>query len=237
MDGDQALRFSRARGSAGGCGLDRGDFDRQMNQQKVLKALQQKATSADTLMNIGKVTSLMDALGQNLRTNFEISEIRTLLSLGGDISSDKIISIDLVSDENQLIVSGNIAGAGSIQVPRAGTFEYSEIKAFVQKKLNANEITKEDAHVALFNASGIEGYATRQSERLEKQGFNISAIGNAPTGTFEKIEIYDITKKKSATKKKLEAIYGVKVKTSKSPISVTNDTDFVIIFAKGSSAN
>lgn len=237
MGGDQALRFSRARGSSGGCGLDRGDFDRQMNQQKVLKALQQKATSADTLMNIGKVTSLMDALGQNLRTNFEISEIRTLLSLGGDISSDKIISIDLVSDKNPLIVSGNIAGAGSIQVPRAGTFEYSEIKTFLHKKLNANEITKEDAHIALFNASGIEGYATQQSERLEKQGFNITAIANAPTGTYDNVEIYDITKKKSATKKKLESVYGTKAKTSQPPISVTGDTDFVIIFAKGPSAN
>jgi len=237
MNGDKALRFSRARGSSGGCGLDRGDFDRQMNQQKVLKALQQKATSADTLMNIGKVTSLMDALGQNLRTNFEISEVRTLISLGKDIPSDKVVSIDLVSEENQLIVSGNIPGAGSIQVPRAGTFEYSEIKAFLNKKLNANDITRENAHVALFNASGVEGYAGLQSKRLEKQGFNITAIGNAPTGTYENVEIYDLTKKKSATKKKLQSIYGVKVKTGNPPIAVTGDTDFVIIFAKASSAN
>lgn len=237
MNGDQALRFSRARGSSGGCGLDRGDFDRQINQQKVLKALQEKAVSAGTLTNIGKVTSLMDALGQNLRTDFEISEVRTLMSLGGDISSNEIISIDLVSSENQLIVSGNIAGAGSIQVPRAGTYNYTEIKAFLNKKLNANTITKEDAHVALFNASGIEGYATKQSEKLQKQGFNITAVGNAPTGTYKNVEIYDLTKKKPATKKKLQSIYDVEVRTGASPIPVTGDTDFVVIFAQRSSAD
>ncbi len=237
MNGEQALRFSRARGAAGACGLNQGDFDRQLNQQKVLKALQVKATSAGTLTNIGKVTGLMDAMGQNLRTDFEMAEVRTLMELGKDIPSDKVTSIDLVSQEDPLIVSGNIPRAGSTQVPRAGTYDYSEIQAFLQKKLNANDISREDAHVALFNASGVEGYAGSQSDQLEKQGFNITATDNAPAGTYDQVEVYDLTGKKAATKKKLASIYGVKVRTGQPSFTVTSDTDFVVIFGKATSAD
>ena len=237
MKGDEALRFSRARGSAGGCGLDRGDFDRQINQQKVLKALQAKATSAGTLTNVGKVTGLMDAMGQNLRTDFEMAEVRTLMSLARDIPSGSVKSIDLVDEKNQLIVSGNIPGAGSTQVPRAGNFDYSEIHRFLDKKLNASEVSREDAHVALFNASGVEGYAGQQQERLEKQGMNITAAQNAPTGSYSKIELYDLKGKKPATKAKLQSIYGVTATTGNPPFAVTGDTHFVVIFGQTSSAN
>ncbi|HEY0965643.1 MAG TPA: LCP family protein [Candidatus Saccharimonadales bacterium] len=237
MNGEQALKFSRARGAAGACGLDQGDFDRQMNQQKVLKALQEKAISAGTLTNLGKVTGLMDAMGQNLRTNFEMSEVRTLMSLGKDIPSSKVTSINLVDQANPLITSGNIPGAGSTQVPRAGTYEYSEIKAFLNKKLNANEVSREDAHVALFNASGVEGFASKQSERLGKQGFNITAVDNAPAGKYSQVEVYDLTNKNPATKKKLASIYNTKVIADRPSITVTGDTDFIVIFGKATSTD
>lgn len=241
MNGEQALRFSRARGDKPpNCGLAQGDFDRQKNQQKVLKALQEKATSAGTLTNLGKVTGLMDAMGQNLRTDFEIAEVRTLMSLGKDISSSNINSIDLNGQDNSLLRTGTniVPGAGSIAAPVVGVYDYSQIKAFIHKKLNATEVSKEDAHVALFNASGVEGYAGQQSERLGKQGFNISSVGNAPTGKYSGVKIYDLSAgKKPATSKKLASIYGVEASTAKSPITVTADTDFVVIFGKEASAN
>lgn len=235
MNGDQALRFSRARGAAGGCGLSRGDFDRQANQQKVLVALRTKAASADTLTNVGKVTSLMDAMGQNLRTDFDTSEIRTLMSLGSTISSDKIKSIDLVNPDKPLIVSGNIPGAGSTQVPAAGTYDYSEIHAFINKTMNSNDISKEAANVVLLNGSGVTGYAADEQEKLEGMGFTISGIDNAPAGNYQSTEIYQLTDGNKATKKKLESVYGVKVSTSAPPVPVVGETDFVVIFGASSS--
>ena len=38
MNGEQALAFSRARGSEGGYGLSGGNFDRERNQQKIIQA-------------------------------------------------------------------------------------------------------------------------------------------------------------------------------------------------------
>lgn len=231
MNGLQALTFSRARGSAGACGLDRGDFDRQANQQKVLKAMQQKAVSAETLTNLGKVTSLMDALGQNLRTDFATSEVQTLMSLTKDIPSDKIISIDLASKDASLI-KGEMYNGASIQIPVAGMYDYSEIKAFINKQLHSNEITKEEAHVALFNGGGAEGYASSQAEKLEPKGFTITSTANVPSGSYKGVKIYDLTKNKPATKKKLAALYGVTVTAGSAPFAVSSDTDFVVIFGK-----
>ena len=236
MSGEEALRFSRARGAAGGCGLGRGDFDRQVNQQKVLKAMREKAASAETLTNLGKVTGLVDALGKNLRTSFETSEIQTLMSLANNIPSDKIQTIDLKEPTNELIVGDMISGS-SIQVPRGGTYDYSEITSFINKSLNANEVTREAANVALFNGSDISGYAKSRSDALEQRGFTISAVDNAPEGMYGRVEIYDLTNTKSATVAKLEQIYGVKRKTGVSPISVSADTDIIVIYGPTNSAN
>lgn len=237
MNGEQALKFSRARGSAGACGLDRGDYDRQANQQKVLVALQQKAVSAGTVTNIGKVTGLMDALGKNLRTDFATSEVRTLMSLAQDIPASKIKSIDMASKDEELIVGDMIAGA-SVQIPTAGMYDYSQIQAFIKKKAYANAVTREEAHVALFNGSGIEGYAGQQGDKLTTLGMMVTATGNAPSGSYQAIEIYDLSGGKNpATKSKLESTYGVTAQKGKGPITVTGDTDFVIIFGRSASAN
>lgn len=229
MNGEEALKFSRARGSSGGCGLDRGDYDRQANQQKVLKAMQQKAVSAETLTNVGKVTGLMDALGDNLRTNFETSEVQTLMALGREIKTDKMVSIDLAG-EDEALIAGDMYNGASVQVPTAGMFEYSAIQAYINKRINANEITKEAAHVALFNGGNVEGYASKQAERLESRGFTITATDNAPGGNYQGVRVYDLTGEKSATKKKLASLYGVTVKEGQAPFGVSADTDFVVIF-------
>lgn len=232
MSADEALRFSRARGSAGGCGLAAGDFDRQQNQQKVIIALKDKATSVETLTNIGKVTALMDSLGENLRTNFETAEVRTLISLTKDIPTDKITSLSLIDQENQLIVSTPFAGI-SAQQPALGLYEYGDIHAFLRKKLSNDKIVREEANVALYNATGVEGYAGTQSERLTAKNFTITTVANAPAGTYDAVEIYDVSKGKNpATSAKLASIYGITVQQADAPFYIAPETDFVVIFAQ-----
>ena len=236
MDGIHALAFSRARNANGGYGFSRGNFDREANQQKVILALKEKATSAGTLTNIGKVTSLIDALGQNLKTSFETSEIRTLMDLGQKIPASSITSISFVEEGNELMTTGNVSGQSIVQ-PVAGLFDYSGIKAYVQKSLNANDITRESAHVGLFNGSGVPGYAKLRADALTERGFTITAVDNAPEAEYESVEIYDLTNNKPATLKKLESYYKVKAIQTAPPIDVTADTDFIVIYGKASSAN
>lgn len=237
LNGGQAMYLSMARGEqAPTYGLGRSNFDREVNQQKVIVALKTKAVSAGTLANPAMVTALLDSVGKNLRTNFQTSEIQTLIGLAKDIPDSKINRLSLVDSGNELVQGGNIGGASMVQ-PVAGLFNYSAIQAFVQKQLNANEVTRESAHVALFNASGIEGYAATQATELEKKGFTITATNNAPDGKYGSIDIYDVTNKKPATKKKLESVYNTTVKSGPSPLSVSTDTDFVVIFGQKATAN
>lgn len=237
MDGEHALAFSRARNAAGGYGLPAGNFDREKNQQKVIKALREKAVSAGTLTNVGKVTSLIDAFGSNLRTSFETKEIRTLMSLGTDITSSKIKSISLVEEGNMVVTTDNIGGS-SIVRPVAGLYDYSEIQTFVNKQLNATEITKEAANIVVLNGSGTGGVAQVEADKLEKKGFTISFVDNAPAGTYSDVEIYQIGDGKTATKAKLKELFSVKtVKITSPPIAVAADVDFVVIFGKSRSSN
>lgn len=235
MDGEHALAFSRARNAAGGYGLPNGNFDREKNQQKVIKALRDKAVSAGTLTNIGSVTGLIDALGNNLRTNFETKELRTLMTLGNDIKTESIQSVSLVEEGNMLVTTGNVGGA-SIVRPVLGLFDYDAIKAYIHKTLNANDVTREAAGVAVFNGSGVTGVGQKEADKLSKDGFTISIVETAPAGTYGDVEVYQIGEGKLATKAKLESLYGIKVKTTAPPVIVAEGTNFVVIFGKDRSA-
>lgn len=238
LDGEHALALARARNAAGGYGLAAGNFDREKNQQKIIKALREKAVSAGTLTNIGKVTSLIDALGNNLRTNFETKEIQTLMTLGNETKSESIKSIDLVAEGQELMTTGNVGGA-SIVRPVAGLYDYSDLKQHIKKQLTASEVTKEAAEIVVLNGSGVAGLAQREADKLEEKGFIITVVDTAPEDNYADVEIYQIGEGKPATKAKLKALFNVeKVKTGAPPIAVTDTTDFVIIFGKApSSAN
>lgn len=100
LDAEHALYLAQARGDrAPTYGLGNSNFDREQNQQKIIVAIKDKALSTGTLTNVAKVSGLLDAIGKNFRTNFETSEIRTLMSLGETISNDSIQRINLLDDK------------------------------------------------------------------------------------------------------------------------------------------
>lgn len=238
LDGEHALALARARNAAGGYGLPAGNFDREKNQQKIMKALREKAVSAGTLTNIGKVTGLVDALGTNLRTNFATSEISTLVSLGNEIDNDAIRSISFVKAGEEVVTTGNVGGA-SIVRPIAGLMDYSEMQSYVKKQLTSNKITEEAASIVVLNGSSTPGVAQEEADKLEEKGFTIGTIDNAPKGQYDNVEIYQLgDDDKPATKAKLKQLFGVKtVRTTKPPVKVSQGTDFVIIFGKARSSD
>lgn len=231
MDAERALYFTMARGDrAPTYGLEQSNFDREKNQQLVIKAIQKKATSAGTLSNIGKVTSLIDAVGDNLRSTFETAEIRTLVDLGNSIKPDDIKSLPFNDDENEqnLMTTGN-AGGMSIVRPVAGLYDYSGLRAYLMENLSNNPITKEKASVIVLNGSGVAGAAQTESTKLQEQGIIVSSVGNAPQGDYGKAKIYQITSEKTATAAKLKELYGVALLTTQPPVPVAAGTDFIVI--------
>ncbi|HET8883993.1 MAG TPA: LCP family protein [Candidatus Saccharimonadales bacterium] len=237
LDGEHALFLAMARGDiAPTYGLGNSNFDREKNQQKIIIALKEKAVSTGTLTDLSKVTGLMDSLGNNLRTNFATSEIRTLMQLGTDIPVKNIKQISLFGDENPLVTSGNYNGA-SVVMPMAGIFNYSEIQSFLRQKFSSDPVTREGASVVVLNGSGVAGVAQQEADKLTASGFIVSLVGNAPADTYADVEVYQIGEGMSATKSKLESAFGVTVKTSAPPIAVADGVNFVVIFGKDRSSN
>lgn len=74
MSGETALCYARSR-------VTSSDFDRAHRQQEVLKAVQEKALSVGVLTSITTLTEMMTTLGDNLRTDMELWEMKKFLEI------------------------------------------------------------------------------------------------------------------------------------------------------------
>jgi len=230
LDAEHALYLAQARGDAAPTyGLEQSNFDREKNQQKIVKAITEKAVSAGTITNLGKVTGLIDALGNNLRTDFEVSEVRTLMQLAGDIPSKHIKSISLIEDGNELVTTATIGA--SVVVPAAGTYDYSQIQAYIARKLSKNPVVREAASVFVLNGTSTAGLAQTEAAKLTAAHYRVAATDNAATSDYQKTVVYRVNKNSDVdgTAKALATRYGVKLKTTALPFAISGDPDFVII--------
>ncbi|MFD2830264.1 LCP family glycopolymer transferase [Corticicoccus populi] len=73
MDGEEALAFARARKGVG----SGGDGGRQQRQQLLVQAIAKEMISLQTVTNFN---SILDVLGDNIRTNIQFNEMNTLRS-------------------------------------------------------------------------------------------------------------------------------------------------------------
>jgi anionic cell wall polymer biosynthesis LytR-Cps2A-Psr (LCP) family protein len=229
LDAEHALYLAQARGDAAPTyGFEQSNFDREKNQQKIVKAVRDKAMSVGVLTNFGKVSGIIDSLGDNLRTTFEASEVRTLVSLAKDIQDKDIQSISLIDGDTPIM-------DGDAQ-PTAGKYQFGPLQALIKQKLSSNPVTRENAKVVVLNGSGVSGVGQAQADKLTDKGFVVSGVDTAPEGAYGDVEVYQIGDGKAATKAKLEATFNVKVKAAAPPVEVVDGTNFVIIFGKDPSS-
>lgn len=74
LEGDRALCYARARYTSN-------DFERARRQQSVLQSLKEKTLSVGTLTDFGKVNDMINALGNNVRTDMEGWELKRLFDI------------------------------------------------------------------------------------------------------------------------------------------------------------
>jgi LCP family protein required for cell wall assembly len=239
LNGKQALNLARARGDhAPTYGFADSDFTRTKHQRQMLVGLKEKALSAGTLSNPAKIGSLFDSLGGNVKTDFEVSEIRRLYDLGKKVQSNDIKSIGLSDDGVSLVQATMLGSAGSVVVPVTGTSNFTQIKAYILKLTSSDPVVREGATVAVLNASGVVGLAQKQSDLLTAKGLTVSGVGNATqrTGTA----VVDLTGgKKNSTKSYLQKQFGVTATTDTvaNPEAKNYKTDFVIIIGAQTSGS
>ncbi|HEX5448272.1 MAG TPA: LCP family protein [Candidatus Saccharimonadales bacterium] len=172
FNGQQALLYARSRETSS-------DFARGERQRLIISAVKQKVFSVGTFSNPIRVSSLLDSLGRNVYTDFSLGDLKCLYRQLSTIPSSRISSLDMVAPPNNLLTTGSLAGQ-SIVEPIAGLDNYSSIHDFLHKYLKDGLITKENAPVAIYNATSTSGLATSQSNVLKQYGYNVVKVDNAP---------------------------------------------------------
>ena len=83
LDGQKALFFVRARYASS-------DFERAKRQQQVLIALKDKMLSLGTLSDFGKLNNIMNILGDDVRADMDISEMKKFFELANQLHDPQI---------------------------------------------------------------------------------------------------------------------------------------------------
>lgn len=140
LDGDKALKLARARNAGcdngGDFGLSRSNFDREINQQRIFNAIKNKAFSMGLLTKPTKVIRLIDSLGNNVKTNITMAEVRTLIDVATNLEGE----VQSIPTVDQFGV-GRI-GVQSVVLPRGASvynmsslFNYGDFQRYLRKTL------------------------------------------------------------------------------------------------------
>lgn len=143
LNGHEALALARAR-----YGTADGDFSRANHQQKILIALKDKVVSQG--MDFGTAFGILNAVGDNVRTNVSLDEMKTVIFNSADMDIAKARQLTLRGDENidPLMITTSIDGISYV-LPAAGQGEYYYIQQYIKEQfktpISEEELLKEES--------------------------------------------------------------------------------------------
>ena len=220
INGPEAVGLARARhGTVGG------DFSRGASQQKIIVGIKDKILESN--LSIADMLGLASTLGDNLRTNFSLSEIKTLAHNLSILDFDVMRQISLYPD---YMGTGEVNGISYV-LPKAGVGNYTAIQRYVAKQLSSDPRDYEEPTIAIYNASDTDGLASTEKSKLETKGYTIALIDNAPEGEYKSgTNIYATTDQKPGTYRLLEEDYNfTPLSKDELPATIAPDYDFIII--------
>ncbi|MBI2007959.1 LCP family protein [Candidatus Saccharibacteria bacterium] len=234
FDGAKALLYAKSRQTSS-------DFARAERQRLLLVAIKDKALSLGTFSNPIKIIQLMNSLGRNVYSDFDTQSIKCLYTQISQVQSHNIKSLDLVKPPNDLLTTGPLYGR-SIVRPKAGLFDYSQVRNYVRTTFRDGFLAKENATVAIYNATSTAGLATTSANILKTFGYNVTVVENAPNQTNPAdTVVVDLSKGTNKyTRNYLERRYGVTALSSLPAglgVSPPQNTDFVIIVGTDANSN
>lgn len=120
IDGQKSLFFVRARYTSS-------DFERAKRQQFVIVALKDKMLSLGTLADFGKVNGILNVLGDDVRTDMDVSEMKKFFDLANNMQDPKISQKVLDnSDEDGVLYSSKAdtpEGKTYVLLPSGGNYD------------------------------------------------------------------------------------------------------------------
>ncbi len=124
LNGETALCYARSRATSN-------DFERARRQQQVIQAIKEKALSAGTLTDFGKINALLESLGENMQLKAEAWEAKRFLELYQESQDASLKQFVLENSEEGLLYAPPATnGAGYILLPRGDN--YDRIRALFQ---------------------------------------------------------------------------------------------------------
>jgi LCP family protein required for cell wall assembly len=238
LDGATALKYVRERHND-----PEGDFGRAKRQQQVIQAIKDKSFSLGTYLDILAISNLLDALGESVKTNMGLDDMKSLLSLIRTLDTKNISTavIDAWKPNSLLRISHVQVGptAAFILVPRTGT--WNEIRDVAEHVFDLSAIRERQAHIAdeqptltILYASSDTAAAKKLSGVIESD-LPFSDISLSSLGTLENRPEQSIIVDRSGGKKpfaidELMKRFSLERKTSLPlGISTPKQADFLIV--------
>lgn len=220
INGAEAVGLARARHGTTG-----GDFSRGASQQKIIIGIKNRIFEKD--LSISDLLGLVSTLGDNLRTNFSLSEIKTLAHDASILDFDVMRQISLYPE---YMTTGMLNGISYV-LPKAGAGNYTAIQRYIAKQLSSDPRDYEEPTIAIYNASDTTGLAANEKSKLELKGYTVTLTDNAPEGEYlSGTTIYTTTDQKPGTARLLEEDYNfTPLSKDQLPATISPDYDFIII--------
>ena len=231
LNGEQALDLARARGDAyGSYGFAQSDFQRTQDQRELLINLKDKVLTAGVVANPAKLTSLFDAIGSNIKTDFKLPEVHRLYDISKTINTKDIKSLSLNDANGKNLLTGyNTADGESALIPAAGMGDFSAIQAFLHQQTSNNPVVRENASVVVLNATGVNGLASQERTKLRVKNINVTDIGDALADQATTTIIDNSHGKKSNTHQLLKTIFGDHFTNTNPYKNAYPNADFIVV--------
>lgn len=228
MNGKTALSYARCR--KGNCG---DDFGRSERQQAVIEAIRTKALSAGILTNPVRITQIMQALGKSFKTDLQVDQITTLLSIYNKIPQGSTEGLVLdTSTELGLLTSSSGTAAGYINFPRLGQDKYNDIHRW-HRKNNPDPLLAGEAPTVTI-AAGNTSVTAKQladfKDYLTDFGYQVT-ISTSSLPTQKRVTsttLYEVNAgKKPFARNYLSTQFGV---TAQKGNPISSESDFEILY-------
>ncbi len=210
MDGQRALEYSRSR-------MSTTDFDRAKRQQQVLLAVRQKAVDLGVLSLITKLPSLFATMGNMVKTDMTLNEMKDLALLAPQIDLGNIQTAVI---EKPLVYGYKTEAGAAVQLPK-----WDLIDELVEELFKApviavatpvptqpatpsptptlapvqieglQRLAEEGARIAIQNGTSEPNFAARVAAILMEQGFQVVEFGDADRTDYPYTVIVDYTSK------------------------------------------
>lgn len=223
FDGELALKYVRSRKGRGAAGSD---FARSRRQMQVLLAVRDKVLSWNTLLHPSRVSNLLTTVREHLDTNLQLWELVRLHRFSQSVELGSVHPVVLDDGPNGALVAGISPEGAYVLLPRGGDFTvlhtiaanlFATSTAGTPGVVPASLPESATARIVVHNGTETNGLAAKTLDYLDRRGYEVIGIGNAPVQTYQKTVLYTINPNHSDTVAELADIFSAVVFTTPPP--------------------